>query len=48
LAICRAIVESHHGKIVAADRPGGGARFTFTLPLGNPPPAAVEAESVNG
>jgi two-component system sensor histidine kinase KdpD len=48
LAICRAIVESHQGKIVAADRPGGGARFTFTLPLGNPPPAAVEAESANG
>jgi two-component system sensor histidine kinase KdpD len=48
LAICRAIVESHQGKIVAADRPGGGARFTFTLPLGNPPDAAVEAESANG
>jgi two-component system, OmpR family, sensor histidine kinase KdpD len=48
LAICRAIVESHQGKIVAADRPGGGARFTFTLPLGNPPAAAVEAESANG
>jgi two-component system, OmpR family, sensor histidine kinase KdpD len=48
LAICRAIVESHQGKIVAADRPGGGARFTFTLPLGNPPAAAVEAESADG
>jgi two-component system, OmpR family, sensor histidine kinase KdpD len=48
LAICRAIVESHQGKITAADRPGGGARFTFTLPLGNPPAAAVEAESANG
>jgi two-component system sensor histidine kinase KdpD len=48
LAICRAIVESHQGRIVAADRPGGGARFTFTLPLGNPPAAAVEAESANG
>jgi two-component system, OmpR family, sensor histidine kinase KdpD len=48
LAICRAIVESHQGKIIATHRPGGGARFTFTLPLGNPPPAAVEAEVANG
>jgi two-component system, OmpR family, sensor histidine kinase KdpD len=45
LAICRAIVESHQGKIVATHRPGGGARFTFTLPLGNPPPAAEEPEA---
>jgi two-component system, OmpR family, sensor histidine kinase KdpD len=43
LAICRAIVESHQGKITASQRPGGGAIFTFTLPLGSPPPA-VEAE----
>jgi two-component system sensor histidine kinase KdpD len=48
LAICRAIVESHQGKIVASHRPGGGARFTFTLPLGHPPPAAVEPEAANG
>jgi two-component system, OmpR family, sensor histidine kinase KdpD len=37
LAICRAIIESHQGKISAAQRPGGGAVFTFTLPLGFPP-----------
>jgi two-component system, OmpR family, sensor histidine kinase KdpD len=37
LAICRAIIESHQGKISAAQRPGGGAVFTFTLPLGLPP-----------
>jgi two-component system sensor histidine kinase KdpD len=37
LTICRAIVESHHGKIVGRNRPGGGAIFTFTLPLGSPP-----------
>jgi two-component system, OmpR family, sensor histidine kinase KdpD len=48
LAICRAIVESHQGKIVATHRPGGGARFTFTLPLGDPPAAAEEMESANG
>jgi two-component system sensor histidine kinase KdpD len=48
LTICRAIVESHHGKIIATNRPGGGAKFTFTLPLGNPPAAAVEAEAAHG
>jgi two-component system sensor histidine kinase KdpD len=48
LAICRAIVESHGGRITATNRAGGGAVFTFTLPLGNPPPAAVEAEGTHG
>jgi two-component system sensor histidine kinase KdpD len=37
LAISRAIVEAHHGRIWAQDNPGGGARFCFTLPLGTPP-----------
>jgi two-component system sensor histidine kinase KdpD len=45
LAICRAIVESHHGKIVGINRPGGGVTFSFTLPLGLPPAAAEETES---
>lgn len=44
LAICRAIVESHGGKIVGLNRPEGGASFIFTLPLGNPPVAQLEAE----
>jgi two-component system sensor histidine kinase KdpD len=48
LSICRAIVESHQGKIVAGHRPGGGARFTFTLPLGHPPAAAEEVETADG
>ncbi|NVM74918.1 two-component system sensor histidine kinase KdpD [Duganella sp. SG902] len=37
LAICRAIVEAHGGGIGAANDDGGGAAFTFTLPLGTPP-----------
>ena len=37
LAICRAIIESHHGTITGMNRPGGGATFAFTLPLGSPP-----------
>jgi two-component system, OmpR family, sensor histidine kinase KdpD len=33
LAICRAIVNLHGGRIEAARRASGGARFTFTLPV---------------
>lgn len=33
LAICRAIIRAHGGDISAGSRPGGGARFVFTLPL---------------
>ena len=32
LAICRAIVEAHDGRIAVRDAPGGGARFCFSLP----------------
>ncbi len=33
LAICRGIVQAHGGSIWAANRPEGGACFTFRLPL---------------
>jgi two-component system sensor histidine kinase KdpD len=33
LSICRAIVTAHGGHIDASQRPGGGARFSFTLPV---------------
>src|SRR6185295_15126015 len=37
LAIGRAIVEAHRGKIRAERGPDGGARFIISLPLGSPP-----------
>jgi two-component system, OmpR family, sensor histidine kinase KdpD len=37
LAICRAIVEAHRGRIWAESGSGDGATFSFTLPLGTPP-----------
>jgi two-component system sensor histidine kinase KdpD len=33
LAICKAVVEAHGGTIEVTDAPGGGARFTFTVPV---------------
>jgi len=43
LAICRAIVELHKGRIWAERLPGVGTAFRFTLPLETPPPLPVES-----
>jgi two-component system sensor histidine kinase KdpD len=43
LAICRAIVEAHGGKISARNKTGGGAVFTFILPITESPPV-IELE----
>jgi two-component system sensor histidine kinase KdpD len=42
LAICRAIINVHGGTIYAQNRLGGGAEFTFIIPLDQPPPVLEE------
>ena len=42
LSICQAIVAAHNGKLALENGPDGGARASFTLPLGAPP--AIRAE----
>jgi two-component system sensor histidine kinase KdpD len=37
LAICRAVVQAHGGRIWAGNRDGGGARFVITLPTADGP-----------
>ena len=45
LAICRSIVEAHHGRIEVDNDPAlGGARFTVWLPL--TPPAPPHSEEI--
>jgi two-component system sensor histidine kinase KdpD len=47
LAICRAIVAAHGGRIWAENRVGGGAAFHFALPRGDAP-ATMAAEEATG
>jgi len=42
LAICRAILKLHRGRIWADRRPRGGAAFRFALPLETPPEVPKE------
>ena len=50
LAICRAIVEAHRGRIWVEPTHPRGATFTFSLPLGTPPAIdlAADAKAVAG
>jgi two-component system sensor histidine kinase KdpD len=43
LAVARAVVEAHGGRIWAENRPAGGAAFRFTLPIGGEPPSPAQA-----
>jgi two-component system sensor histidine kinase KdpD len=45
LAICRAIVAAHGGRIWAQNREGGGASFHFALPIEGEPPKLVLPEA---
>jgi two-component system sensor histidine kinase KdpD len=42
LAICHAIIDVHGGRIWAENRPQGGARFCFLLPLEKQPDVEME------
>ena len=44
LAISRAIVAAHRGRIHAENGPGGGARFIISLPAGSPPQMPASAD----
>lgn len=45
LSIVKGFVEAHGGRVEAANRPGGGAVFTLTLPLAEAPPQQYYAHS---
>ena len=46
LAICRAIVEAHRGRIWVEPTQPQGATFTFSLPLGTPPSIDMSDDGV--
>ncbi|HEX6764564.1 MAG TPA: sensor histidine kinase KdpD [Polyangiaceae bacterium] len=48
LAICRAIVAAHGGRIWAENREGGGASFRFALPIEGEAPHVMPPETLEG
>ncbi len=47
LAVAKGLVEAHGGRIWAENRPAGGARFAFTLPIDEFDAAAARPEGVD-
>jgi two-component system sensor histidine kinase KdpD len=48
LAICRAIMQAHGGRIWAENRVDGGACFSLSLPLAaSPPPVALDTSDAD-
>jgi signal transduction histidine kinase len=45
LAVCRDIIEAHHGRLRAESRVGQGSTFTIILPACPPPPSAAAAQT---
>lgn len=48
LAICKAIVQAHGGRIWTEPRSGGGTRFVFTLPVDGQAPTVGDAPVAEG
>ncbi len=47
LTICHGIIAAHGGSLTAANRPGGGAIMTVTLPIAGDPPRVEDEESAS-
>ncbi|MBF0554367.1 MAG: sensor histidine kinase KdpD, partial [Nitrospirae bacterium] len=46
LTICRAVITAHGGQITAQNRQGGGAVFSFSLPVENQPDTSAQPMGV--